>query len=545
VDISIAYQGGGAKLFDLLAAVAAARELEAKHDEFRVYRVCGSSAGAVAAAVHALDGDIEQLISKSSQLDRLICRRFPLKRTRLLKVLSRLLFGQPVFDEGAVHETLLSLFKEAGIDANQTIEQLMAGRAMQLRIISSDILGLSKPVHSETSPVPLIEALVDSCAIPFAFRMPVKGTAKGNILDGGLFQNLPAREALASLPPGARALGISFTAPSRASVEGMDFLRYGAAVVDSMIAERVEDAASRLGPANVVKLTTETGTFDFQTLFKGEVRARFKAKQADARKLLSDWFDLSRHRSTPDWFSLEAHDILELEYINSEKTRDFFEKACPQAWHADEARHEVFAQSLLDPDRPDIYTTTLRLSGSKNPGLQFFRFRFYAPDGQQLLEPSVRVEDAKGQPLHCLIIPMRERGGLRARSVLIGLAKPLEASDTITLIKRERSCGAMRRYQRENWTEETLALGRDRSADLLSISVIFPSDHLPRIWRDADVGDAREKKKLDEEAGGIQLASEHTRIDDPARDLVTITSSTTAASGPAVVPRFLMVFYYR
>jgi hypothetical protein len=142
-----------------------------------------------------------------------------------------------------VHDTLLELLRHAGINGELTIADLMSGRNVQLRIICSDILGLTKPVHNERSHAQLIEALVDSCAIPLAFRLPTKGSSKGSIIDGGLFQNLPAEEALRDLEPGQRALGISFFCEARSSVDGYGVLKYAGAIVDSMIAERVQDSA--------------------------------------------------------------------------------------------------------------------------------------------------------------------------------------------------------------------------------------------------------------------------------------------------------------
>jgi predicted acylesterase/phospholipase RssA len=56
--IQVAFQGGGAKLCDLLAAAAAIKELE-NQKEVEVTRVAGTSAGAIAACWYATGLDID------------------------------------------------------------------------------------------------------------------------------------------------------------------------------------------------------------------------------------------------------------------------------------------------------------------------------------------------------------------------------------------------------------------------------------------------------------------------------------------------------
>jgi predicted acylesterase/phospholipase RssA len=545
MDVSIAYQGGGAKLFDLLAAVKAAQSFEAENQgRFRVIRVSGASAGAIAAILHALNADIDELISKSTELDEVIRGTFQNNRPKIFSILKSAIFNRPLFEERQIRSAIGDLLRSAGINGELTIENLMHEKLVQLRILSSDILGYQRPCHDEKSPTQLVEALLDSCAIPFAFRLPSNAGGRASIVDGGLFQNLPAEEALRDLKVGQRALGISFESKTRDSVEGAGVLRYAGTILDSMISERVAQSAQQLGSANVLRLRTDLGTFDFGRIFQKPVKERFDAQVRAVRVQLEAWYKGASARTTPDWFSLEKHDLLELEHITSTKALAFYENVHVKDFHAEEAVHEVFAQSLLGDEYPDIYTTTLRLSGSANPGLQFLRMRFYAPDGQQLLQPEVSVDDSDGNPFPALILPMREPGGRRARSVLICLATPLADGQTVVVRKIENAHGAMRQYVEAGWTEETLGIGPGKSAKTMSIVAHFPNTHVPKARHDANEDVEIERNLLSEE-DGKQVPTESSRRRDQTRGTVSYINTANLAAEPLDRRRFIKVFYYR
>jgi hypothetical protein len=102
----------------------------------------------------------------------------------------------------------------------------------------------------------------------------------------------------------------------------------------------------------------------------------------------------------------------------------------------------------------------------------------------------------------------------------------------------------MRGYLTEGWSEETLALGPGRKADILAITAHFPRAYEPKLSRDA-VGDNDQEKAKLSKLEGIQVRSTLLRTEDIPRDFVTLTH-TSSAVGPEVgTNRFLSVFYYR
>ncbi|CAO1651391.1 hypothetical protein NYA22BAC_01270 [Parasphingorhabdus sp. NYA22] len=507
-------------------------------------RVSGASAGAIAAAIYALDGDIENILASAASFDSMIAQKFPTKRMKRINVVRRLILNQPIYDEASVHALILELLNKAGISGDRTIAALMNGKTAQLRISCSDILGLTKPVHNETSQTQLVEALVDSCAIPIAFRMPVKGSSKSCIVDGGLFQNLPSEEALKDLRPGQRAMGVSFVSEVPLNRAEKGVLNYAMAIFEGMVSERVEESKRQLGPSNVLQLHTDISTFDFASVFEGKVRQRFYVKSKNSKKQFEAWFQGSLARSSPDWFSLEKHDLLELEHLTSSVALSFYEQLRNTNYHADVATQEVYAQSLMGDDYPDIYTTTLGLSGDKNQGLQFLKLRFYVPDDQQLLHPSVHVVGKDDKPFPALIIPLREAGGIRARSVLICFSRPLATGDSVRVRKTETAFGAMKKYKEKGWTEETLALTAGKSADFMSVIIHFPALQVPKTWNDADESVAIEANEISEQ-DGKQVLTISQKSPDTARGCVTYTNSTTEVSEPSDKTRYIKIFYYK
>lgn len=61
MEVSVAYQGGGARVFELMVAAHACRALE--QEKLKIIRVSGSSAGAIAAAMFATECDIERVVN--------------------------------------------------------------------------------------------------------------------------------------------------------------------------------------------------------------------------------------------------------------------------------------------------------------------------------------------------------------------------------------------------------------------------------------------------------------------------------------------------
>ncbi|HEV7659855.1 MAG TPA: patatin-like phospholipase family protein [Allosphingosinicella sp.] len=499
MDVSIAYQGGGAKVLELMAAAKGCVEVESKRKDFKVIRVSGASAGAIAAAMHATGCDIDAIAAKSETLKKLVASRFDPRRLKRWRIAYRLAWGNSIFDEEDLHAVILQLFSLGGVDASRPIRNLVC-KDMELRILRSDIHSHEPLTATETSDTLLIDALVDSCAIPFAFRVPRPGT-NAHLLDGGLFQNLPAREALKGLKPGQEALGISFQSNPGTRVEHASLGRYAAAILESLLNERLRDATTQIKEANIIPLPNKRGTFNFADIFEGDFFKKFRDGVEGFTIAVARWIQDTKVYNEPDWFSDHPTDIAEQARRTNEEILSFLHKTGDYKFKAEFIHHEVFFNSSLDKNLPDIYNLHTRLTGNDNPGLQFIRSWFYASPAGALKRATVVVKDAKGRRRTVMLLPIRHPAPERLRSVLICLDRPLQPGETITILKSEQSFQGMADYIRDGISEETLGLGPGKFAKELKITVHFPEAEKPRYVRDASPDIPAERRRIDEEDG--------------------------------------------
>lgn len=506
MQISMAFQGGGARVVELMAAVEAVRKLSKGDEDFEVFRVVGASAGAVAAAMYATGCDIGAIIAQADKLKAIIDQRFRLPST--LGVLTRLMRGRSIYDEKELHGAIVALFKLGGIDALRPIRELVVP-PLQVRIATSDIRDDSSVVATEESHAPLADVLVDSCAIPFAFRVP-RGTARAHILDGGLFQNLPAREALKGLSVEQTALGISFAGGELPDMEGMSLRRYAAEIIGSLLGERVKDAEIILKPSNVIKLQSRRSTLAFADIVHAELYAEFQASINYAYGALEGWKKTRSRVRGANWSSRDPSDIAEQQKESDREIMGFFERKGSFRFHANLVHQEVVFQSGASGDLPDIYKLHLQLSGSKNRGLQFMQFRSYDLDQAPTKRVEIEVLDRAGRPLNSMTLPIREIGDTPGRPVLLCLGRPLRDDDEITIIKTEETYSGMGEYLGRGTNFEKLSIGEEKSADELRITVHFPVELQPLHVRDVS-GDFENERKVFGPQEGLQLLTTTTR----------------------------------
>jgi len=110
LQISLAYQGGGARVIELMAAAEACKAAEA-NGRFSVIRASGASAGAIAAAMHITNCNIQEIINKYNDLKLDVSRYFPSNRTKAMHAIPRLIMGKPLYDEKDVRELIRRMFE--------------------------------------------------------------------------------------------------------------------------------------------------------------------------------------------------------------------------------------------------------------------------------------------------------------------------------------------------------------------------------------------------------------------------------------------------
>jgi predicted acylesterase/phospholipase RssA len=249
VPVQLAIQGGGAKLIPLLGAMEAIAELEGKR-VLRVTKIAATSAGAIAGALLAAPVDMQvvktHLDGKAARLTRLYKPPGRAKKTWAL------LTNSTFWNVAELRDSLVSLFKQ-----KTKLGQL----EKPIRIVATDLKNLSKAVYADKDD-PLVDSVLNSCAIPMFFRtFAATESDSALIVDGGLCANLPSEELTAS-PEDGEVIGISFET-SLTPVNPTTIVSFTASLINAAIEHSVVRARQILGP-NLLSLKTAIDTFDFQ-----------------------------------------------------------------------------------------------------------------------------------------------------------------------------------------------------------------------------------------------------------------------------------------
>jgi predicted acylesterase/phospholipase RssA len=120
--VSIAFQGGGAKVVVLLAAAEAISEL-IRDEQVEVVAVSGSSAGSIAALLLSAGVDFSQARKALKNNELEISQKFgPLsKRVMIFKAFEFLVRGKPIYSARLFNDLMSKVLWECGIDINKNI----------------------------------------------------------------------------------------------------------------------------------------------------------------------------------------------------------------------------------------------------------------------------------------------------------------------------------------------------------------------------------------------------------------------------------------
>jgi predicted acylesterase/phospholipase RssA len=284
VDVQIAFQGGGARLGDFLAA-AEVLQAEERAGRICVRRVAGTSAGAIAAAILACGGESAKDVRAHLQLagSRLaqivsgtaageINLKSPLNAINVWR-------GKPLLNINGLRKVLSEVLEVAlnsgrkasvqhKIDPrlrapSLTFDDIARMSGKSLFVIAADLIEQHGVIYPERSHI--IDALVNSCAIPFAFRGHRELVANPHV-DGGLCEYLSSDVLLAGVQQFGEVLAISFAQESdgRAPESAASYIQ---ALISTAIRGSVARSTERLAPGAVLFLQSSHSTFDFAKAF--------------------------------------------------------------------------------------------------------------------------------------------------------------------------------------------------------------------------------------------------------------------------------------
>lgn len=278
LKIRLVFQGGGARLVNLLAAAEAIRafELEGK---IKITRVAGTSAGAIVAAILATGEDPSKLKEALKARREELLKKFP--KPSLKTLLWNLGWGKSVWDMSLLREFLSDFiptnlkFKEAKIP---------------LSIIAANLdeRQMHTYTQEENREQLILNAVLDSAAVPFALRTWNK--QQGTILvDGGLCENLPVVAVGGTDDADGKVVAIGFQKPVGGSPTTI--VEFALALLDVAI-NNSEAKARVLLPANrLCLLKANIPTFDFPHALKEGLGAEFDLTRNTVSSFLNDYID--------------------------------------------------------------------------------------------------------------------------------------------------------------------------------------------------------------------------------------------------------------
>lgn len=271
VDVQLAVQGGGARLCGLLAALEAAQTLERK-GVLRVTRVAGTSAGAIAAALYAAGVDFDKLrqriIDNRAKLERFVPRPSILRFAKAVA-------GRPMVDLGPIRAALAEVFQQQNVSR-------FADLRIPLVVIATDLT--NGRAHSyEHGEQDVVNAVLDSCAIPFYFRGPGSRNGSALFVDGGVCENFPVDVLRRFEDESGRVIGITFR-PAKPGVTPSGVLEFSMALLDAAMENSVRRAQRQLGPERMLSLKGDIGTLEFPRALGEGMGDRYELTRKEAEE---------------------------------------------------------------------------------------------------------------------------------------------------------------------------------------------------------------------------------------------------------------------
>ncbi len=285
--VSIAIQGGGARLAELLVALEVIQAAETT-GEIRVASLAGTSAGAIAAAIYACGpGAVTKARAYLQERSPIAARKL-LPNSRFGRGLAywRVLRGQAACGDGKMEDELEKMFRHlTGIKADTLQFSHLDGNKRKLKVIASQVRSRQRFVfHGETQD--LLQALSNSAAFPLVLR-GYKSIKTNPYVDGGLCENLPAEVLSEPNQVNGNILAITFPSPAAENLPN-NLRSYMMELFSTAINNSVVRTLSQLAQHQVLSILPGASTFSFETAFDPVANeARFKLIRLETSQWLA------------------------------------------------------------------------------------------------------------------------------------------------------------------------------------------------------------------------------------------------------------------
>jgi predicted acylesterase/phospholipase RssA len=431
-NVQVAFQGGGAKLVNLLAV---AEVLESAHDggEITITRVAGTSAGAIVACLLASGTGIRGA-KQALQTNEMEIAAAKLSRINPILALLQTLRGRPFKSMDPIIAWLRKRLQGDSVQpVRLCVSEVSAMRKvnpMELLIVSSDLM--RRGSRSAPGDDDAVQAVADSSGVPFLFRT-WRGAGYRNV-DGGLCSNLPVDFLLDKVHKDGEVLAISFKQLPIEEHDGL--LSFLMALVDTSISAGEDKARRALPEANVYSIVTGLTTFDFGTALKDGLGEQYQRIKDETRRWLDRYLSIVSERKMialdrDPWRDQSPSTAQVMEAVGN--YFDALEATRFINYHS--ARLLVVANSLRTPREVvtvvrDAMEFRLEFSTCEQPihmiGLSVSEIH---PDATLDLKSLVcSINDQSGATVHATLIPMRRTATPEERRVCVCFSKPLPAT---------------------------------------------------------------------------------------------------------------------
>jgi predicted acylesterase/phospholipase RssA len=180
---------------------------------------------------------------------------------RMAWALREILKGQSLLNTDILINFLDELFKTAAPKAPTQLQDInSASGGIKLAITGSD---LSRGQGETFEQGNLLDRIVSSCAIPFAFRT-YTDLKTSPYVDGGICENLPVERLLKDEDSDGQVFAVSITEENSQPYIPPGAKEYGLQLISASMNHNVERAKKLVGRSNIIEATTELETFDFE-----------------------------------------------------------------------------------------------------------------------------------------------------------------------------------------------------------------------------------------------------------------------------------------
>jgi predicted acylesterase/phospholipase RssA len=427
--------------------MAATEVIQDYHNQKRitVTRVAGTSAGSIVACLLGAGISIDAVRQsiKAGKGKELI-DAFPLPSTRA--ALWKLFRGTPVWDVTPLRKWIGQLFGDKQF--NQ-IRDFKEKNGIEVFLVASDLTH-RRPVIS--APDEFIEhAVVDSCALPFLFRIwnPDGGRV---IVDGGICENLP----FSPLADGTKLHGdvVALSFPLTASESPSGLKSFFLSLLDAAISSSMAQTRSKMHPRFIFELQTKLTTFSFDKALSSGLDDEYDKIKIQTQKWLDEFIREKRAgidvaQSDP-WKDPNPT----AQYLLGRVFEIFDSIFRQQLIKYERCRFSITVNSLREKARgdpyennPDMAEIELKFHAGQSPihalsmGLVFGALvdtKFHGETAQ------CRIKDSEGNDRGLISIPVVDQKDTATRELCLFFAPPLDAgSGPYTLTFREEGRNLM------------------------------------------------------------------------------------------------------